>query len=576
MYSKIKIRAIIVLPLLVAGIFAPSERVRAFDGGNNEEVFVIPLLANGQTIFATIQDAIDAVCDGGSIFVSPGEYKERLTITNKGVNFFVDSNAIKDRVIIDGCGMGSVLLASNDGMARSVMFSERFEFCNGSFGAIEIFNVDLTLEQVIISLNFSPFEGGGVFQIGGSLNCDGCTFKDNLAVGPGGNTFVLDGQQTFTNTIFSNSTSGDSGGSTAAVSSGSPGTQKSLVVIKDSSIASSIAMGNGGGASALDAELSFENVRISQSSAGNSGGAISISGPCELKSVNTRLFSNQTFNLRGGAISAQDAIIILIGNAIGGNVANDTGGGLLLEDSVATIVNSILSGNSSGGGGSAVESQNSTVDIINSNILKNGSAGGDSAVSAIASSNLHISNSIVFENEVAAILGEAGSHIQVDSSIVEGGYPGTNVLDVDPGFVDPIGDDNVPCSGDEDFGLSQNSPAIDSGNNGLFFRDICDIDNDGDTDEFFPVDLNGNDRFVAGTDNFNLTATIDIGAIEFQGSVPSVLLGDVNLDGVVDLLDVSQFIDRIAQGDFQAEADTNQDNAVNLLDVASFIEILSQ
>ena len=53
------------------------------------------------------------------------------------------------------------------------------------------------------------------------------------------------------------------------------------------------------------------------------------------------------------------------------------------------------------------------------------------------------------------------------------------------------------------------------------------------------------------------------------------LLGDVNRDGAVNLLDVQPFVDLLSSSDFQAEADTNGDGAVNLLDVASFIDLLS-
>ena len=54
-----------------------------------------------------------------------------------------------------------------------------------------------------------------------------------------------------------------------------------------------------------------------------------------------------------------------------------------------------------------------------------------------------------------------------------------------------------------------------------------------------------------------------------------VLLGDVNLDGFVNLLDVAPFVDRVSNGVFQAEADVNQDGLVNLLDVAPFVQILT-
>ena len=51
--------------------------------------------------------------------------------------------------------------------------------------------------------------------------------------------------------------------------------------------------------------------------------------------------------------------------------------------------------------------------------------------------------------------------------------------------------------------------------------------------------------------------------------------GDVNLDGHVNLLDVTPFINLLSSGQFQAEADMNCDGSVNLLDVSLFVELLS-
>ena len=53
------------------------------------------------------------------------------------------------------------------------------------------------------------------------------------------------------------------------------------------------------------------------------------------------------------------------------------------------------------------------------------------------------------------------------------------------------------------------------------------------------------------------------------------LLGDINLDGVVDLLDVQPFVALIASGEFQIEGDINGDGVVDLLDVQGFIELLT-
>ncbi len=55
----------------------------------------------------------------------------------------------------------------------------------------------------------------------------------------------------------------------------------------------------------------------------------------------------------------------------------------------------------------------------------------------------------------------------------------------------------------------------------------------------------------------------------------ALLLGDINCDGVVNLLDVGPFVDLIANGLFSAKADFDGDGSVNLLDVGPFVDALS-
>ena len=54
------------------------------------------------------------------------------------------------------------------------------------------------------------------------------------------------------------------------------------------------------------------------------------------------------------------------------------------------------------------------------------------------------------------------------------------------------------------------------------------------------------------------------------------VIGDVNEDCEINLLDVDPFIEALGSGDYVLRADINQDGALNLLDVDEFINLLSK
>lgn len=84
-------------------------------------------------------------------------------------------------------------------------------------------------------------------------------------------------------------------------------------------------------------------------------------------------------------------------------------------------------------------------------------------------------------------------------------------------------------------------------------------------------------RFIASdlADGSVVEAGVDRVEVQLIDCTADVLLGDVNMDGLVNLLDVAPFVELISTGDFQAEADINQDGQVNLLDVGPFVDLLS-
>jgi len=58
-------------------------------------------------------------------------------------------------------------------------------------------------------------------------------------------------------------------------------------------------------------------------------------------------------------------------------------------------------------------------------------------------------------------------------------------------------------------------------------------------------------------------------------AAPAVLLGDVNLDGVVNFSDIPAFIAVLAAGDYQIEADLDLSGLVDFSDIPPFIAELS-
>ena len=56
----------------------------------------------------------------------------------------------------------------------------------------------------------------------------------------------------------------------------------------------------------------------------------------------------------------------------------------------------------------------------------------------------------------------------------------------------------------------------------------------------------------------------------------SIILGDVDTNGVVNFFDIAPLIDLLTSGEFKAEADIDLSGSVNFLDIQPFIDILSE
>ena len=101
------------------------------------------------------------------------------------------------------------------------------------------------------------------------------------------------------------------------------------------------------------------------------------------------------------------------------------------------------------------------------------------------------------------------------------------------------------------------------------------------------VSLSGADQTMVFTgslessDRFLTLVTSSNGQINGQWSnwinptITTCLLGDVDLNGSVDFLDIAPFIALLSSGEFQFEADCDQNGTVDFLDIAPFIAFIS-
>ena len=72
----------------------------------------------------------------------------------------------------------------------------------------------------------------------------------------------------------------------------------------------------------------------------------------------------------------------------------------------------------------------------------------------------------------------------------------------------------------------------------------------------------------------NAGGAVHVDDVNFS-AVPTVLLGDVNQDGVVGFLDIAPLIALLTSGNYQAEGDLNEDSVVSFLDINPFIAALT-
>jgi parallel beta-helix repeat protein/predicted outer membrane repeat protein len=267
------------------------------------------------------------------------------------------------------------------------------------------------------------------------------------------------------------------------------------------------------------------------------------------------------FGISGAGVSCSRAGPTLTNCRFSGNSAFPWGGGLSCYDgSNPRVTNCTFSGNQAGGGGGISCHEGSNPSLVNCTFIGNSADGGvgvycdDSSptltnctfsgntadgpgggISCHEGSNPRLTNCILWGDTPDEIRSTSGSSPIVTYCDVQGGWTGAANIIANPQFVDLDGPDNDPSTWeDNDYRLSAGSPCIDAGNNTSVPADTVDLDDDGDTAEPLPFDLDGNARFAEDPDmtdtGYGTRPIVDMGAYE-------ACSGDLDGDGVLDCVD---------------------------------------
>ncbi len=222
----------------------------------------------------------------------------------------------------------------------------------------------------------------------------------------------------------------------------------------------------------------------------------------------------------GGAIACIKGSLSILNCVISGNNALVFGGGLYGDSAAIDITNCLVVGNFAQQaqyiGGSAIYNLGSTTSIKNCTIADNVAPKGMAITSLTWLSP--VSNYLVIKN---SILYNGGDEIHTNHpnttwvfySDIQGGWSGigTGNIDAKPLFVSPGARSIEGLWINGNYRLQSSSPCINDANNAFLPKDVADLDNDSNTTELLPVDLDGAARIQQ--------TIVDMGAYEQAGAV---------------------------------------------------------
>ena len=450
------------------------------------------------TDHATIQEAIVAAAPGDTVLVLPGVYEELIDFLGKDI--VLESADGPESTIIDGGQNGPIVsIVSGEG-AGAVLRGFTLRNANLFFGtAVQCTGSTPRIESNLITGNYGTTSGGAVYCLDASAVIVDNEFSDNFlpalyitgtsAPVVEGNLFHRnDGQAvylhgggaTIRGNVFDENHPPTQGGGIRAQASASILVEDNLFTGNRASRGAAISVGDSSDAEIRDNDFYYNDALLLF----GDGGAVYVSSATA--TIERNLFFGNRAD-RGGALAfivGADAVVR--DNRVLANHAFDEGGGVMVDDSTVLIERTLMSGNStyleeghtSEGGALSVEGLSdftlrqceltenistvggaAFVSSLGATLMEGLTIAGNTATTGGAletqsNATVDLNHSIVWGNTGPVFVDGSGG-LTVAWCDVEGGWPaGTDIVDVDPLFVDP---------GLGDYGLSAGSPCVDAG-----------------------------------------------------------------------------------------------------------------
>jgi predicted outer membrane repeat protein len=314
----------------------------------------------------------------------------------------------------------------------------------------------------------------------------------------GGGMNISKGSPLITNCTFINNSASDDGGGVYNV--GTYGLDDGPI-LTNCTFFRNAAASRGGGISYYHGSRKLVDCTFGNNWAAKGGGGMFIrwSSPTL---TNSTFIGNYADGAGGGAIRT----MVLVGHTpeftnciFSGNSASTDGGAIVTTHDYSIFTNCTFSENSAGadGGVYSINVNGGTPDFNNC-ILWGNTANGSGDQIAIKTSFATVS---VNYSDVEG--GNSPSAVYVESGTLNWG---SGNLNEDPLFVDADGPDNTAGTEDDDLHLLADSNCIDAGDNTALPADTTDLDDDANTAEPVPYDLDGNPRII--------DSNVDMGAYE--------------------------------------------------------------